>query len=112
MDLGNMLHKVKQYRPSFLLVGSHHYVQLSELDLTKAGVTPSDLRSVKVICPSGAAVPRSCAAKLRQRFPLSAWHVHGLGQTENMAFVGGLLEMTGVGSISPFVQCYKVSSTL
>ena len=111
MSLAKLVHYVRVYRPSFLLIGSHHYVQLSELDLATVGVTPSDLRSVKVICSSGAAVPRSCAAKLREKFPLSAWHVHGLGQTENMAFTGGFLEMTGVGAISPAVQSYKVCNT-
>ena len=109
MSLAKLLHIIKEYRPSYMIIGSHFYVQLSEIDLTTVGVTPSDLRSVKVICPSGAAVPRTCAAKLRKRFPLSAWHVHGLGQTENMAFTGGLLEMTGVGSTGPAVECYKVS---
>ena len=47
-------------RPTSMVVGSHHYVQLSEIDLSKTKISSGDLKSVKAITPSGAAVPSIC----------------------------------------------------
>ena len=55
-----LLENVKDHRPSSMVVGSHHYVQLSEFDLSTTKITCADLRSVKSITPSGAAVPSIC----------------------------------------------------
>ena len=55
-----LLENVKDHRPSSMVVGSHHYVQLSEFELSTTKITCADLRSVKSITPSGAAVPSIC----------------------------------------------------
>ena len=55
-----LLENVKDHRPSSLVVGSHHYVQLSKFDLSTTKIKCSDLRSVKSIMPTGAAVPSIC----------------------------------------------------
>ena len=59
-SLEAVLENVRDHKPSSLLIGSHHYVQLSELDLSVTKVSSSDLKSVKAITPSGAAVPTIC----------------------------------------------------
>ena len=55
-----VLQKVRQHRPTSMVVGSHHYVQLSEFDLSTTKISSSDLKSVKALTPSGAAVPPIC----------------------------------------------------
>ena len=99
--LESLLEYVKRYRPSFLILGSHHYVQLSEYDLAFSKMSPSDLNSVKLITASGSAVPPICKHKLRKNFPLSALHVQGYGLTETYLVTGGLMEYNGLGAIDP-----------
>ena len=56
-----VLENVRDHRPTSVVVGSHHYVQLSEFDLSATTkISSGDLNSVKSITPSGAAVPSIC----------------------------------------------------
>ena len=96
-----LLEAVKACRPSFLVLGSHHYVQLSEFDLSSTKVSSSDLNSVKLITANGSAVPPICKHKLRKIFPLSALHLQGYGQTETFVVTVGLMEYNGLGAIDP-----------
>ena len=97
-----VLECVKRHRPSLLIVGSHHYVQLSEYDLSSSKISKNDLKSVKVIIASGSAVPAICKDKLKKNmFPLSAFHVQGYGQTETYVLTIGLQEYNGLGAIKP-----------
>ena len=101
LTLVALLEAVKRCRPSFLILGSHHYVQLSEFDLSSTKVSSNDLNSVKAIVANGSAVPPICKHKLRKIFPLSALHLHGYGQTETYVFTVGLMEYNGLGAIDP-----------
>ena len=96
-----LIKAVKACRPSFLVLGSHHYVQLSEFDLSSTKVSSSDLNSVVLITANGSAVPPICKHKLRKIFPLSALHLQGYGQTETYVVTVGLMEYNGLGAIDP-----------
>ena len=98
-----LLESVKRYRPSFMILGAHHYVQLSEFDLLATKVSSSDLNSVKQIAANGSAVPSICKNKLRKMFQFSALHVQGYGQTEAHRMSTGLMEYNGLGAIDPRV---------
>jgi len=98
--LEKLLQVIKQHRPSVLLAGSHHYVQLSEMDLSAAtNLKPSDLNSIKAIVPLGAAVPKTCKDKLRRIFPLAALQLVGYGQTEFGVMCQSMQEFDGLGKI-------------
>ena len=102
-NMSLLLQKIKQYKPSVLLTGSHHYVQLSEYDLNKAfkeeNIKSSDLNSVKAVVPTGSAVPSCCMHEVKKRFQLSVLHLDGYGQTECSAIAGRTQELVGLGSI-------------
>ena len=98
-----LLESVKRYRPSFMILGTHHYGQLSEFDLTATKVSSSDLNSVKQIAAIGSAVPSICKHKLRKIFQFSAFHVQAYGQTEAHRMSTGLMGFNGLGAIDPRV---------
>ena len=85
-----------------LLIGTHHYVQLSEYDMRRSQVSPQDLKSVKAIVPTGAAVPSSCRDGLAKMFPLMAFILEGYGQTETGGVTGGFQDTPGLGQIVPW----------
>ena len=85
-----------------LLIGTHHYVQLSEYDMSRSQVSPQDLKSVKAIVPTGAAVPSSCREGLAKMFPLMAFILEGYGQTECGGVTGGFQDNPGLGQIVPW----------
>ena len=93
---------MKETKPSMVLLGSHHYVQLSEFNIDKSQVFPHELKSVKGIVPLGAAVPSSCRDNLRKIFPLALFIVEGYGQTEAGVMVTGFQENPGLGEIVPW----------
>jgi len=98
-----LLSEIKQSKDRFgaLVLGTHHYVQLSELDLSTVKFKPSDLYSVKMILPSGAAVPAICRQKLKKIFPFLTFFYNGYGQTEVYVISGGFQELRGLGRIFP-----------
>ncbi len=49
-------------------MGSHYYVQLAESDIL-AKADSSKLGDVKVIVPTGAAVPQVCEPRYKSKFP-------------------------------------------
>ena len=66
--MAKILELLPRVRPQYLALGSHHYVQLSESpDLLASGFR-GDLDSVKLMIPSGAAVPDSCRIKIMKSF--------------------------------------------
>ena len=87
-----------------MILGSHHYVQLSELKLSSNQPEPSDFLSVKALAASGAAVPDVCKERLQKIFPRSVGYVNGYGQTENGLAISGLQEFEGLGMLSPGVS--------
>ena len=49
-----LLQCIRDQKPNLLIIGSHHYVQLSEADKSSfAGFDPKGLESVKIIMPTG-----------------------------------------------------------
>ena len=80
-NLDILLNAIKTARPDTVILGAHHYVQLSEYDVSKT-VTMQDLDSVSKIFPAGSAVPSICEANLKRKFPSLIEVVNGYGQTE------------------------------
>ena len=65
-----LLKAIKEAQPTVITVGSHLFVRMSEMaDEAFAGFEPQTLACVKMIAPSGAAVPKCCVEKLKRRFP-------------------------------------------
>ena len=87
-----------------MILGSHHYVQLSEFNLAGTGFNSSDFLSVKALAASGAAVPDVCKERLQKTFPRSVGYVNGYGQTENGIAITGLQEFEGLGMLTPGVS--------
>ena len=85
------------------MLGTHHYVQLSEFDLSTTGLSPDSLKSVKVVIPVGAAVPDICRAKLKKIFPYSVWYMKIYGQSEAGVVSQGFQEFGGLCRIQPGV---------
>ena len=53
-SLDILLQCIRDQKPNLLIIGSHHYVQLSEADKSSfAGFDPKGLESVKIIMPTG-----------------------------------------------------------
>ena len=74
---------MREHRPTALIVGSHHYVQLSEIDLKAVGIRSGDLKSVKAITPSGAAVPPTCRWAPDSQF---GWRISELRAVKTATF--------------------------
>ncbi len=60
---------VKEAKPRALVLGTHHFVALSELDLSQTDIRKKDLSSVFWISPVGASVPAICKKNIRKVFP-------------------------------------------
>lgn len=98
-----LLKAIKKAKPEVLMLGAHHYVQLSEYECFDSGqITPADLSTVTRIFPAGSAVPAICEERLKQKFPNLQSVFNGYGQTEcGMISIGeenshlGLLHSAG-----------------
>ena len=66
--LDQFIDTIARVKPSFMAIGTHHYVQMSE-SAYLAAKDPLDFDSVKYMVPTGAAVPSSCKKKVMERFP-------------------------------------------
>ena len=70
------LEEIKVAKPISLTIGTHHFVQMSEIDLNLTGLDKTDLSSVLWIMPVGASVPPISFQKLQNIFPnLKVSHV-------------------------------------
>ncbi len=65
--LEKYLHTVMAEKPNCIVMGAHHFVQLSESDLL-ANTDSEKLSSVKLIMPTGSAVPTASCEKLLSKF--------------------------------------------
>ena len=65
--LDTLVDTIVKVKPVTITVGTHHYVQLAESDAMDSR-DPEDFESVKLLLPTGAAVPSSCEVKLRKKF--------------------------------------------
>ena len=60
---------IKQTKPLCVVVGTHHFVQMSEIDFESTGLDKKDLASVMWITPVGASVPQITSQNLKKIFP-------------------------------------------
>ena len=60
---------IKKTKPTAIILGTHHFVQMSELDFVQTGLRKKDLSSVFWISPVGASVPAICTENLKKMFP-------------------------------------------
>ena len=68
-SLQKLLEAIKDEKPVSLIIGSHHYVQMSEMDFSLTGLDKQDLSSVFVVTPVGTSVPEISFTKLQNIFP-------------------------------------------
>ena len=67
--LQKLLKAVKNEKPKSLTIGSHHFVQMSEMDLASTGLEKQDLQSVLWVMPVGSSAPSISFIKLQNLFP-------------------------------------------
>lgn len=91
---------VERFQPTTLRLGTHHYVQMSEKSPEELEVPLEALRSVELVAPFGAAVPRSCEDQLKNTFPSLKGVMNIYGQTE-MCVVSAGVSTNTLGSILP-----------
>ena len=65
--LETLLNSIIEVKPAVVAMGTHYFVQLSESDFF-AKCDPSELDSVKLIAPTGAAVPLASVNKIMEKF--------------------------------------------
>ena len=64
-----LLQMAMEVKPLCIVVGTHHFVQMSELDFQSEGINKKDIASVLWITPVGATVPPITSINLRKKFP-------------------------------------------
>ena len=67
-SIKKLFRAVKEERPMVLILGTHHYVQISETNLEGIGIKKKDLDSVLIFSPVGASVPIFCGHQLKKMF--------------------------------------------
>ena len=65
--LDKYLDSIVSRTPTYIVMGAHHFVQLSESELL-ANMDSEKLSSVKVIAPTGSAVPSASVEKMLTKF--------------------------------------------
>ena len=68
-SIQKLLETAKREKPMSLIIGSHQYTQIAEMDFTHSGLHRQDLSSVFWIMPVGTSVPEGLFAKLQNIFP-------------------------------------------
>ena len=68
-SIQKVLEATKREQPKHLVIGSHHYVQIAEMDLNITGLREQDLSSVFSIMPVRTSVPEGLFQKLQSKFP-------------------------------------------
>ena len=63
------MNQVRKFKPASLILGSHHFVQMSEVDLKSTGLKRKDLSSVQWVAPVGASVPPIASTNIKKLFP-------------------------------------------
>ena len=102
-SLDTLLQTIIDVQPTTVAMGAHHYVQLAESDLLESA-DETQLSSVKMIVPSGSAVPVSCEEVYRRKFPNLQIIIEGYGQTETGICSAGPSNK-GLGMVFPH---YKI----
>ena len=67
IPMDSLLRNIHDHRPSVMVCGSHHAVQISNINDTDS--SHYDLTSVKIFIPLGAAVHPDLVTRLKRHFP-------------------------------------------
>ena len=99
-----LLQMATEVKPLCIVVGTHHFVQMSELDFQSEGINKKDIASVLWITPVGATVPPITSINLRKKFPNMAVSLLSNNKTD--------IDMSYFDAISN-VDCisFRLSST-
>ena len=81
-----LLQMATEVKPLCIVVGTHHFVQMSELDFQSEGINKKDIASVLWITPVGATVPPITSINLRKKFPNMAVSLLPNHKTDNISF--------------------------
>ena len=68
-SIQKLLETAKREKPMSLIIGSHQYTQIAEMNFTHTGLQRQDLSSVFWVMPVGTSVPEGLFAKLQSVFP-------------------------------------------
>ena len=68
-SLQKMLEAIRDEKPKSMVIGSHHFVQMSEMDFSTTGLNTQDMSSILWAMPVGTNVPDICFEKLKNIFP-------------------------------------------
>ena len=68
IEIKDILMKAKQIKPACLILGSHHFVQMSEIDFESTGLAKTDLASILWVTPVGASVPPVTSNNIKKLF--------------------------------------------
>ena len=66
-SLSLLIETIKEVQPQTVILGTHHYLQLSESALLQQ-TDPKNVESVKLMIPVGAAAPSCCQPKIQKVF--------------------------------------------
>ena len=64
-----ILEVAKEVKPACMILGSHQFVQMSNIDFESTGLKKNDLESVLWITPVGASVPPITSRNIKKIFP-------------------------------------------
>ena len=82
-----LLQMATEVKPLCIVVGTHHFVQMSELDFQSEGINKKDIASVLWITPVGATVPPITSINLRKKFPNMAVSVLPNHKMDNITLI-------------------------
>ena len=68
LETMDILNQVKKLKPKGLILGTHHFVHMSEVAFDETGLVRHDLGSVLWITPVGASVPPVSAKNIKKLF--------------------------------------------
>jgi len=97
-----LLEVIVELKPVNLALGAHNIVQLAELDILDK-VDPAELDSVKMLLPSGSAVPPSCVEVLKKKFRNLIGVGNMYAQSESGMISAGF-SISNLGMVWPHVK--------
>ena len=69
VTITRILETVKEVKPLGMTLGTHQFVQMSEIDFESIGLSKNDLAAVFWITPVGASVPPITSYNIKNIFP-------------------------------------------
>lgn len=81
MNLDEIVDGILVSKPTFILMGTHVYVHLSQSERFK-NLRPEQLESIMFLIPTGAFIPRPCEEVFRAKLPNFRCVINVYGSTE------------------------------